>query len=105
MKQTKQMRRSTKAEKLGDIVNKFLEKQVLPKRATFGRLTDCWVDILPSELAEHSHIEDISAGQLIVKADAPSYKYELQLCSAEILQQLKTRCSAARIEKMKIIIG
>jgi predicted nucleic acid-binding Zn ribbon protein len=105
MKQTKQMYHLIKAEKLGDIVNQFLEKQVVPKQAKFGRLADCWVDILPSELAEHSQIEDISGGQLLVKVDSPSYKYELQLCSAEILQQLKTRCSSARIERMKIIIG
>jgi len=105
MKQTKQFRRSMKAEKLGDIVNRFMEKKICPKQTRFNRINDCWTEILPSELAEHSHIEDILAGQLIVKVDAPSYKYELQLCSAEVLQQLKTRCSAARIEKMKIIIG
>jgi len=105
MKQTKQLYRFTKPEKLGDVVSKFLEKKVLPKHSRFSRLANAWAEILPSELAEHSHIEDISAGQLIVRVDAPSYKYELQLCSAEILQQLKTRCSTVGIRKIKIIIG
>ncbi|MHC4130529.1 MAG: DciA family protein [Planctomycetota bacterium] len=105
MKQVKRPYRLNKAEKLGDVVTKFLEKQVLPKHARFSRLAESWAEILPSELAEHSYIEDISAGQLIVRVDAPSYKYELQLCSAEILQQLETRCSTAGIKRMKIIIG
>jgi hypothetical protein len=105
MRKVQKTESSSKTEKLGDVVNRILKEQIVPKQAKFSRLIDCWEEILPSELVEHSYIENITAGQLIVRVDAPSYKYELQLCGDEILQQLKTRCSAARIEEIKIVIS
>jgi hypothetical protein len=103
MTKTQQSKKSNNPERLGDIVNKVLKEKVSPKQAKFSRLVNCWSEILPSELVEHCCIEDISAGQLVVRVDAPSYKYELQLCREEVVQQLNNKCSSARIEKIKII--
>lgn len=99
------MSRLDKAQKLGDVVNELMQAQIKPRHTRFRRLEHHWSNILPSELADHSRIEDISSGRLLVKADAPSYKYELQLCSEDILRQLQSRCSALRIKEIKIIVG
>jgi hypothetical protein len=105
MKQTKQLHSIAKEEKLGDVVNRLLEQKIIPEQNKFNKLNQCWNEILPAELAEHSTVEDITAGQLIVKVDAPSYRYELQLCSADVLKQLQFRCSAVHVKRMKIVIG
>jgi len=78
------VRRLNRTQKLGDVVNELMQAQIQPKHTRFNRLERHWSNILPSELANHSHIEEISAGCLLVKADAPSYKYELQLCSEDL---------------------
>jgi hypothetical protein len=103
MKKTKRSRYKTRPEKLGVIADRFLTECVIPKQARFSSLEKSWLEILPSELAAHSSIQGLSAGQLMVRVDSPSHKYEMQLCSSEILQQLKVSCPAARIEKIKII--
>jgi hypothetical protein len=103
MKQTKKSRYKTHPEKLGAIADRFLTQCVIPKQARFRSVEKTWFEILPPELAAHSSIQGLSAGQLIIRVDSPSHKYELQLCSSEILPQLKASCPAARIEKIKII--
>ncbi len=97
-------RQKTEAEvtcSIGQVAAKFLDEQVSPKQAVYGEVVEVWNEVLPSELAEHCRIEDISAGQITVVVDSPSYRFELNLCSAELLKELQMRCPGCRLKKIK----
>ncbi len=98
-------RKSDKTVRLGDVVEQFLTEQVSPKQARFGAVAELWNQLLPEELCRHCEIVDISGGRLKVKVDSPAYKYELQLCSSELLKELQQQCPKARLTEIKFVFG
>jgi hypothetical protein len=90
---------------IGEIAQKFLGEQVSPRQAKYGTLIELWQQILPAELSRHCEIADLSGGQLTVKVDSPSYKYELHLCSTELLAELQQQCPRIRLTKIKFVIA
>jgi hypothetical protein len=101
---TRQKPKKTAA-RLGDVVKQFMENQVSPRQARFGTIAEVWGGLLPAELRRHCEITDISGGRLKVLVDSPSYMYELQLCSSELLEELQRQCPRARIKKIKFAVG
>ena len=91
--------------RIGDVAQKFLGEQVSPRQAKYGAVLELWQQILPDELSRHCEIVDISGGQLTVKVDSPSYKYELHLCSSELLRELQQQCPKIRLTKIKFMIA
>ena len=91
--------------KLGDVVQNFMTKWVSPRQARFGAVAELWSQLLPAELCQHCEIVDISGGQLKVSVDSPAYKYELQLCSSEILEELQQQCPRIRLTKIKFVVA
>ena len=91
--------------KLGDVVHTFVTKCVSPRQARFGAVIELWSQLLPAELCAHCKIVDISGGQLKVRVDSPAYKYELQLCSSELLEELQRQCPKARLTEIKFVIA
>lgn len=94
-----------RAVRLGDVAKELLENQISPKQARFGSIPEVWRQLLPDELRRHCKITDISGGQLKVSVDLPAYKYELQLCSSELLSELQQQCPRAHIKKIKFVVG
>jgi predicted nucleic acid-binding Zn ribbon protein len=93
------------AARLGDITKELLENRISPKQAKFGSIQEIWNQLLPVELRRHCKINGISGGQLKVLVDLPAYKYELQLCSSELLSELQEQCPRAHIKKIKFVVG
>jgi predicted nucleic acid-binding Zn ribbon protein len=91
--------------KLGDALIQLVEEYLEPRHERFEALTMLWHQILPSEIGRHSKIVDITASQLKVQVDSPSYMYELRLCSNDILAEIKRRCPQAQIKNIKLSIG
>jgi hypothetical protein len=89
---------------IGQAVQQFLGEQVSPKQAVFAEVIEVWNEILPAELAAHCRIADINSGQITVAVDSPSYRYELNLCSAELLKELQMQCPGLRLKKIKFSI-
>jgi len=98
-------RKSDRTVRLGDAVQQFLAEQVSPRQASFGAVAELWSRLLPAELCRHCEIVDVSGGQLKVRVDSPAYKYELQLCSSELLEELQRQCPKARLTKIKFIVA
>ena len=98
-------RKSDRPVRLGDAVQQFLAEQVSPRQARFGAVAELWSQLLPAELCRHCKIVDISGGQLKVRVDSPAYKYELQLCSSELLEELQKQCPRARLTKIKFVVA
>ena len=93
------------AARLGDITKELMENRISPQQARFGSIPEIWNQLLPDELRRHCKIEGISGGQLKVLVDLPAYKYELKLCSAELLSELQQQCPRAHIKKIKFVVG
>jgi predicted nucleic acid-binding Zn ribbon protein len=90
---------------LGQVARRLMDEQISPKQARFSQVAEVWGRLLPVELCGHCEIIDISGGQLKVQADSPSYVYELQLCSSELLEELQWQCPKARLTKIKFVVG
>jgi predicted nucleic acid-binding Zn ribbon protein len=90
---------------LGDVLNGFMENRVSPQQIRFGVIAEAWSQLLPVELCQHCRIAGISGSRLKVLADSPSYMYQLQLLSCELVGELARRCPQARIQEIKIAVG
>jgi hypothetical protein len=93
------------SERLGDTLSGLMDNQILVRQAKLKPVAQLWNEILPVELRQHCIIADISGGQLNVLADSSSYKYNLQLCTTEILAELQRRCSKVRIKRINIALA
>jgi hypothetical protein len=93
------------AASLGQVAQQLMEERILPLQARFSEVAEAWSGLLPAELDGHCEIMDISGGQLTVQADSPSYVYELQLCSSELLKELQRQCPKVRLSKIKFVVG
>ena len=91
--------------KIGEAAGKFFGEQVSPRQAKYGEVVELWRQILPEELSRHCEIVDVTGGQLTVKVDSPSYKYEMHLCSSELLAELQQQCPKVRLTKIKFVIA
>ena len=90
---------------LGQVARQLMDERISPLQARFSKIAELWSRLLPAELDGHCEIVDISGGQLTVQADSPSYVYELQLCSSELLEELQRQCPRARLVKIKFVVG
>jgi hypothetical protein len=90
---------------LGQVAQQLLDERISPLQARFIEVAEAWSRLLPVELYGHCEIVDISGGQLTVQVDSPSYVYELQLCSSELLEELQRQCPRVRLTKIKLVVA
>jgi predicted nucleic acid-binding Zn ribbon protein len=99
------IRRADSTVRLGEVAERLLAEQISPRQEKFGPIAEIWSLMLPAELARHCEIVGVSNGRLKVQVDSPSYMYELQLCSSELLEELQQQCPKARLTKIKFVIA
>jgi hypothetical protein len=87
------------------MLEQIMAERIAPQQARFGGVGEAWSEIVPQELFEHCEIVDLTGGELKVKVDSPAYMYELQLCSSELLEELRRQCPRARLKGIKFIAG
>ena len=97
-------RRQPRESRLSDTLGQLMEKQIAPKVSRFEQVREVWNQLLPVELAQACRIVEIRYGQLTVEADNASYRYELSLCSSQLLEQLQIVCPRAGIRTIKVVI-
>jgi hypothetical protein len=97
--------KSDRAVRLGAAVEQFFTEQVSPKQSKYAAVAEHWSGLLPEELGRHCEIVDISSGQLKVKVDSAAYRYELQLCKAELLKELQQQYPKARLTEIKFVFS
>ena len=98
-------RRLDRTVRLGQAVQRLMAEQISPRQARFDAVAEVWRQVLPAELCRHCEITDVSGGQLKVQVDSPSYKYELQLCGSELLEELQRQCPKVRLTKIKFVVA
>jgi len=70
-----------------------------------SRLSEVWSQLLPPEMVRHCRVVDLSAGQLTVEADSPSYMYELRISSHQLVEHLRRECPEAKLRAIKITLA
>jgi len=90
---------------LGQVAQRLLAERISPQQAKFSQVDEIWRDLLPAELYRHCEIVGISGGQLDIQVDSPSYVYELQLCSSELLSELQRQCPRVRLTRIKFAVA
>lgn len=70
-----------------------------------SRITQTWEQLLPTELALHCRVVDLSGGLLTVEADSPSYLYELRISSHQLVEHLRRGCPAAKVRAIKVMLA
>lgn len=103
--ENKRARRFDNTVRLCSAVERFVDEHVSPRQAKYCAVSEVWGQLLPLELREHCEIADISGGQLKVRVDSPAYKYELQLCGSELLEELRRQCPKVRLTRITFVIG
>ena len=90
---------------LAEVAKRVIDERISPRQSRLGSVVELWSELLPEELASHCKLIDVTAGQLKVKVDSPSYASELRWCSSQLIEELQQHCPRAGIENIKIIIG
>jgi hypothetical protein len=101
----RKVRHMNGAARLGDVAKELMEGRISPQQARFGSIREIWNRLLPDELRRHCKIAGIAGGRLKVLVDLPAYKYELQLCSSELLHEIQQQCPRAHIKKIQFVAG
>jgi len=91
--------------RLGDTIRELMDYWISPQQVKFKSVVELWSELLPDGLHQHCRITEISAGQLKVLVDSPSYMYDLQLFSSQLLAELRRRCPKLRIKGLKIALS
>jgi predicted nucleic acid-binding Zn ribbon protein len=94
-----------KAENVGQTVSRLMDQQIAPNCKKLMPVLELWKQMLPADIQKHCKIAGLKGRQLEVTTDSSSYAYELKLCSQELVSQIQQNCPAAKVEKIKIIIG
>ena len=94
-----QWRKRQTTSRLGADAQGFIQarKRTLEKNTA---VVDAWEQVLPQQLAEHSRIIKISAGQIYVEVEPGAFMHEMQLLSSELLEHIRGRCPYCGIKKI-----
>ena len=89
---------------LGDVLRGLMDNQISRGQADFRSVEEFWSSALPTELSQHCKIAGVSGGKLTVAVDSPSYMYEMQLVSCELLKELRRQYPRVHVEKIKLVL-
>lgn len=90
--------------RVGEVVQQLVDNQLSPRQEASDAIGKLWHQLLPAELVQHSRITELSGGQLKIRVDSASYRYELQLCSSGLLGELQRLCPQARVKEIKLVL-
>jgi hypothetical protein len=94
------------APNLGPQLVSFFKYSVQKRQAKFGQIGECWQQLVPQMLADHTALESFSRGTLTVLVDSSSHLYELRtLLLSGLQQQLLLACKSAGLRKIALKPG
>jgi len=92
--------------KLGAEVVQFFRQSIAKRPRKFGKIAQCWAQLVPEKLAEHCALESLHRGQLTVMVDNSSRLYELKQMLLEGLEkQLVLGCHSAGLRRIVLKPG
>ena len=91
---------------LGPEMLAFFKKNVQRRQTKFAPIAECWSQLIPEFLLEHTALESFTRGQLTVLVDSSPHLYELkQLLLSGLQKQLLVACKSAGLRKIVLKPG
>jgi hypothetical protein len=91
---------------LGPEMLTFFKQNVQKRQTKFAPIAECWQQLVPDFLLQHTALESFTRGQLTVLVDSSSHLYELkQLLLSGLQKQLLVACKAAGLRKIVLKPG
>ena len=94
-------RRRREACAIGDALGGFVER-LGPAPVEGGTVAEVLPRVLPPGLRNKCRVAAVSDGCVKVVADGSSYLYELRLCKAGLLEELRRLCPEARLRRIEV---
>jgi len=89
------------ASAIGDLLAGFVER-LGPEPTQYGTVAEVLPEVLPLGLRERCRVAAVSGGCVKLVAEGSSYVYELQLCKADLLEELQRLCPAAHLRRIEV---
>lgn len=86
---------------MGAIASGFVAK-LTPIYEGCDSVVQAWEQVLPPNLRSHCRMDGFRNGCLHIMVDGASYRYELQLCKAELLTELRRLCPGTGLRRIQI---
>ena len=91
---------------LGPEMIAFFKGSVQKRQTKFGKVADCWSQLVPQTLADHCALDSFHRGTLTVIVDSASHLYELkQLLLAGLQQQILLILASTGLRKITLRPG
>lgn len=91
---------------LGPEMLTFFKQNVQKRQTKFAPIAECWSQLIPDFLLQHTALESFTRGQLTVLVDSSPHLYELnQLLLAGVRKQLLLGCKGAGLRKIVLKPG
>ena len=90
--------------RLGDVIGGILaDVQVAQDKA--AQIEAVWAEVVPAHVATRCRVGKLEHGQLHVTVNSPVYGYELQLCSHELVSQIRQRWPRLGLRTIKVTVA
>ncbi len=91
---------------LGADLVSFFKQNVARRQTKFSPIAECWSQLVPQILLEHTALESLSKGTLTVLVDSSSHLFELkQLLLVSLQRQLIVACRSSGLKKIVLKQG
>lgn len=90
-------------EKLSNILNDLVTTRDWKKGIAEGNLFTKWSEIVGAEIAQHCEPITLFEGKLTIRAETSAWATQLQLLSAELLKNIRSRSEGALVEELRVI--
>ena len=97
-------KRSVEPCRIGEVVAGFVAA-LEPMPARCDSVTEALAGLLPPPMRGHCRLGEISGGSIKIVVDSASYMYELQLCKAELLEELRRVCPGAGLRRIQVVMA
>ncbi len=90
---------------LGFMTEQF-KREVQKPYEQLGKLAEIWLDLVPTELAEHTRLMGLTRGVLRVAVDSSGRLYELdRLLRGGVFDELVTRHKGKAVRRVELKVG
>jgi predicted nucleic acid-binding Zn ribbon protein len=98
-------RRSTRPQRLGDILQDVLKEQGFETRVRQHRIMAYWEDFVGKEIAQRTRPTAIERGTLFVVVENNIWMHELHMLKDRLKDEINTRLGSKEVERIHLQIG
>ena len=87
---------------IGTALDQLLRQRGMEETLVFGRVLDCWEEVVGSEVARQVRPQLIRGRELIVSVDHPAWATELELAGSAVLSRLAEKLGETAPQRLSV---